>query len=400
MEQNPTVATPADAPAVTGAFKVDTRAGEIKGEVSSQWFSRPDDQKFLSLNDLHAHTKHGADNSRAEVFQSAEIEVRADSDDTEKLELVLPNGATTEPTNWSFGQACSLVQAPAGYMRRLPGQIAAINLQHGLMNHRSELVKTYTKENGSAELRAITGPDYGRIHDHELVEAVQRIAGNGTGDERWKIPGMLDWSAGTYNPFVDVTKETTTLFASDRDVFLFLVDDTHPIEIGKTASGEPDLVFRGFYAWNSEVGSRSLGLAAFYLRGVCQNRMLWGVENFQQTTIRHSKGAPGRFIEEIRPALNSFANASDMKFLEGVKEAKSKIVASNDDERAEFLTRRGFTKGEAAKVIDKVLKEEGKPARSVWDFVQGITAEARSKGHQDARLDMEKRAGKLLDQVA
>jgi hypothetical protein len=27
----------------------------------------------------------------------------------------------------------------------------------------------------------------------------------------------------THNPFVDVTKDTTTLYASDRDVFLFLV---------------------------------------------------------------------------------------------------------------------------------------------------------------------------------
>jgi hypothetical protein len=32
--------------------------------------------------------------------------------------------------------------------------------------------------------------DNGRIHDHELVEAVQRIAGNGTGDTRWKVPGV------------------------------------------------------------------------------------------------------------------------------------------------------------------------------------------------------------------
>ena len=32
------------------------------------------------------------------------------------------------------------------------------------------------------ELRAVTGPDYGRIHDHEIVEAVQRIADNVIGD--------------------------------------------------------------------------------------------------------------------------------------------------------------------------------------------------------------------------
>lgn len=52
-------------------------------------------------------------------------------------------------------------------------------------------------------------------------------------------------------PFVDVTKDTTTLYASDRDVFLFLVDDTNPIEAGRLADGSPDLYFRGFYCWNS-----------------------------------------------------------------------------------------------------------------------------------------------------
>ena len=71
----------------------------------------------------------------------------------------------------------------------------------------------------------VTGPDYGRIYDHELVSAVQRIAGNGTGDTRWKVPGVLDWSTGIYNPRVDVTKETTTLYASDRDEVALLTPE-------------------------------------------------------------------------------------------------------------------------------------------------------------------------------
>ena len=101
-------------------------------------------------------------------------------------------------------------------------------------------MKTYEADDGRIELRAITGPDYGRIFDHELVAAVMRIAGNGTGDTMWKVPGVLDWTTMTHNPFVDVTKDTTTLYASDRDVFLFLVDDTHPIEAGRLADGSPD----------------------------------------------------------------------------------------------------------------------------------------------------------------
>src|SRR3546814_13437237 len=81
-----------------------------------------------------------------------------------------------------------------------------------------------------------------------------KIAGNGIGDTRWKVPRLLNWSTMTHNPFVDVTKDTTTLYASDRDVFLFLVDDAHPIEAACLPNGDPDLYFRGFSAWNSEVG--------------------------------------------------------------------------------------------------------------------------------------------------
>ena len=112
-----------------------------------------------------------------------------------------------------------------------------------------------------------------------------------------------------HNPHVAITKETTTLYASDRDVFLFLVDDTHPIEAGRLADGSPDVYFRGFYCWNSEVGSRTLGIASFYFRAVCQNRNIWGAENFEEITIRHSKYAASRFAQEAAPALESFAES-------------------------------------------------------------------------------------------
>ena len=44
-----------------------------------------------------------------------------------------------------------------------------------------------------------------------------------------------------------------SVYASDRDVFVFLVDDLNPIEAGRLPDGSPDVFFRGFYAWNSEV---------------------------------------------------------------------------------------------------------------------------------------------------
>jgi hypothetical protein len=386
---------------VSTGFKVDISRGERIGRVSSEWFSRPDDERYLSLGELHDAVKSRADHAHGRMVESSGIRIEASRDNIERLSLIMPGDQQAiAPTHWSYGQLCSLVGAPASYMRQLPAPLAAINLQHGLLNHRAELVKTLEMDDGRVELRAVTGPEYGRIWDHELVAAVMRIAGNGTGDTMWKVPGVLDWGTMTHNPFIDITKDTTTLYASDRDVFLFLVDDTHTIEAGRLTNGDPDLYFRGFYCWNSEVGSKSLGIASFYLRAVCANRNLWGTENFEEISIRHSKFAAQRFAHEAAPALMNFANSSPAAFVAGIKAARERIIARTDEDRDAFLRRRGFSKGETSKIIASVLREEGRPPESIFDFVQGITALARDKTHQDTRLDLEGRAKKLLEQAA
>ena len=383
-----------------GGYRVDVSRGERVGRVSSEWFSRPADERYMSLSELHAAVRGRAERSRTRTVESAAIRVEANRKNAERLTLLLPGeAAPLAPTHWSFGQLATMVGAPSAYLRQLPAPLAAINLQYGLTSNRAELIKTLEVEAGRVELRAVTSPDYGRIFDQELVAAVQRIAGNGTGDTRWKVPGVLDWSTGIYNPRVDVTKTTTTLYASDRDVFLFLVDDLNPIEAGKLPDGSPDLYFRGFYCWNSEVGAKTLGIASFYLRAVCQNRNLWGVEDFEEITIRHSKYAASRFAHEAAPALTRFANSSPMPFVNGIKSARERVVARTDEERTDFLRKRGFGKSETAKIIETALAEEGRKPESVFDFVQGITAVARDRPHQDARLDLEARAKKLLDRV-
>lgn len=138
--------------------------------------------------------------------------VEASRDEAERLALILPGSdAPVAPTHWSFGQLASLVGAPASYLRQLPAPPAGINLRYGLTSHRAEQVKTLETGDGRIELRAVTGPDYGRIYDRELVVAVQRIAGDGIGDTRWKVPGRFDGSTGTYNSHVDITMDTTML---------------------------------------------------------------------------------------------------------------------------------------------------------------------------------------------
>jgi hypothetical protein len=381
---------------VTSAYKTDVMKGNLDKTVSSNWWNRPADQRFLNLSDLEDSVLARSENTETYIADLSKTRVVLDREDEDKLSLEF-NDKIIDPTHWSFGQLASLAGAPAGYMRKLPSKLAAINLQYGLANFREENIKMYYNND---QLLAATGVNYGRVQDIELVRAVRKIAGDGVGDTNWKVPGAIDWAHGTYNPFVNITSDTTTLYASDRDVFMFLVDDTHPIEIGKLNNGDPDLVFRGFYVWNSEVGSKSLGISTFLLRGVCQNRCLWGVEDKNTIMIRHSKNAPHRFASEVSPGLIEYSNGGTGGILEGVYKAKSAVVARTDDDRKEFLGKRGFSAKQTQTIIDAVINEEDKKPESVWDFVQGITAVARDIQHTDARLDMEKIAGKLMEQAA
>jgi hypothetical protein len=93
---------------------------------------------------------------------------------------------------------------------------------------------------------------------------------------------------------------------------------------------------------------------------VCQNRCLW-----------HSKYAASRFALEAEPALIQFAESSPMPFVNGIKAARERIVARDDEDCQSFLRKRGFSKVETTKIIDAVLLEEGHPPTSIFDFVQG-----------------------------
>lgn len=92
-------------PDASGGYKVDVSRGSRVGRVSSEWFSRPDDERFLSLSDLHASVASRAARSRTRVLESAAIRVEAARDDGERLMLALAEAdAPVAPTHWSFGQ--------------------------------------------------------------------------------------------------------------------------------------------------------------------------------------------------------------------------------------------------------------------------------------------------------
>ena len=81
-------------------YKVDVTRGERVGRVSSEWFSRPADERFLSLTELFASVSGRAERSRTRTVESAAVRVEARRDDPERLALILPGSdAPVAPTH-------------------------------------------------------------------------------------------------------------------------------------------------------------------------------------------------------------------------------------------------------------------------------------------------------------
>lgn len=356
-------------------------------QASREWATRPEDQRYLSLADLKAAVTQRKGESWTAEASCRDLRVVPDGDDRLAVELYDPSKGERRqvtPSHWGFGQLAQYANAPAAYLRRLPAPLAAINLQWGLERDGiRDTALVLGQTNGANTLRAMTSTSYGRIWDAQVVEAVERVNADG----RWQVPAA---SYATTNP-----KRATTLYASDRDVFLFLVDPTHPIEV----NGER--LFRGFYAWNSEVGSAVFGLTTFLYRYVCDNRIIWGATNVQELRIRHTGGAPERFAYEGAKYLARYADETARPVEEAIRKAQAFEIADPEKKGAgweSWLQKRGFTSAQAKGAVAAATTEEGH-ARSLWDIVNGVTAYARQIPHTDERVRLEAQSGKLLNLV-
>ena len=345
-----------------------------------QWTTRLADQRFQTLAALKASVEGSRQRAREVAVNLSDLQFTAPSD------TALTVGVRSQeavPSHWAFGQMASHLKAPAGYLRTLPAPLAVQCLQNGVVNTRAgdaARLLIETEDDGElTTLRAATSLTYGRIWDSEVVEMVDKIVQYTEG----RFFNPKEWS-GT----------PSGLYASDRDVFLFLIDGGSVVDGG----GERDQLHRGFFTWNSEVGSATFGLTTFLFRGVCGNHIIWGAEDVKTLKIRHTGQAPGRFAHEVQPALLSYVTASAKRTEDSIKQAKALLLSDKLDERIGWLMERGFTKGEAQGGIAAAEREEG-DSRTLWQVVNGLTAYAREYAYVDARVDLERRAGKLMSLV-
>lgn len=358
--------------------------------ASREWASRPDDQRYLTLQELYNATLNRRNTSWTAAADADDLRVVAD-EESDRLSLVVRDHTAgrdrmVQPTHWSFGQLAGAAGLGVTDLRKLPAFLAGANLQWMLEN-RAAREETLVLGSDDGSMRSLTSTSYGRIWDSQVVEAVMKANADG----RWVIPSA---SYATTNPL-----RATTLYASDRDVFLFLVDPKNPVEF----NGEQ--LFRGFYAWNSEVGKCVFGLCTFLYRYACDNRIIWGASQVRELRIRHTSGAPERFAYEGAKYLRQYANESTQGIVAGIQAAQNLDIIKRERKKDEkvpglsWLQSRGFTKKQAQGVLDTATAEMGQ-ARSLWDIVNGVTAYARAVPHTDERVALEAKAGDLMNLIA
>lgn len=368
-------------------------------QASNNWASRPSDQRFTSLTDMLDQAAALRRNSAHKVVSSKML--RAQPIKTEQgYELMLSgqNGNPAKLTHWAFGQLAVKAGAPAGYLRELPAPLAADNLNYGLQvaNAAEDVQVLVTRQQASLihgdqqiTLRAVTGPNYGRVWNETIIRALVNNFGDGvTG--RFHVPGIFGKRLTT------VSKEDTTLFASDRDMFVFLADEENRIEMHGRRDGKSGSLARGFFVENSEVGASKVRVSYFLFDYVCANRIVWGAQDYHEISFKHTQSAPDRFITEVAPVLENFAESSAKGIEQTIAEAQ-RLKLNKDVE--DFLASR-FTGAQVRGIIAAHTADEQRPIETIWDAVTGATAYARGLEHQDARVSIEREAGKILQLAA
>lgn len=367
-------------------------------DASNQWATRPADQRFTTLDELDASVASRRQRSFARDYDLNQLLTVQTGDSGMRIEA---NGRPLELTNWSFRQLAATVGAPAGYLTKLPAELAVRNLNHGLAATHADkgkrdgnkLLMIHPEDDDSrplsapvdpATLQAVTSPGYGRIWDADCVSLVRSIVRD---HPEFHNPVAYGRNGGI---------EKAGLYASDHDVFMFMIDGGSRLEVGKDAHGNPDKLNRGFFLWNSETGAATFGVQTFLFREVCGNHIVWSASDITRLTIRHSKGGPGRFEEEALPAILDHVNRAASEDEAAILKAKSLLLPTDDRDMVALVSPFAITRSELRQAINVAKNEEG-DCRNLWQLVQGLTAHARDMAHTDSRVDLERRAGKLMN---
>lgn len=382
--------------------------------ASNQWSVRPADQRFWTLADLYAATKTYAEESKIKKLALSTASVIEQGGD---LRLRGPAGNTAQFQHYSFGQFANLCGAPATYLRGLPAELAAANLNHGLKSMQGEQILMF-HQNGGLHLRCVTSDRYERIWNHEIAALALGLEERG-----WRTPPARSperdpgecRTTATRIPTriateADVLRNSahpqlgikvgdviapSGLYASDHDCFIFQVHEDKAIE-----GGDGETLYRGVFFSNSEVGAARFRVTMFLYESVCGNHIVWGAKVVADIAIRHT-GDARRAFQAAMNGITDRSNAAASEDTQRIQAAKGHLLGSSKDEVIEMVFKKNLGLGrkeceDAYVIADRYEGQHGRNPRSAWGFAAGVTRLSQGQPFADARDRMDRAAGKVL----
>lgn len=358
-------------------------------KASQQWSTRPDDERFESLEAMRAASFQYAQDAMESRVPYSSLRVEAAGPE---VQLTGRSGYPARLTNWAFGQLCQRIGAPASYLRAMPATLAAQNINYGLA-HRSEenadrddVAQMLFHRNGGLMLRCMMSTVYERIWNWEVIDRLLYLQ-----DRGWKPANQVKEAIATWSQGEAVS---APLYASDHDMFAFLCFDGNPIK----EAGSDFPLFRGVIAENSEVGSGALKLTRFAYRWMCGNHIIWSVSKVVEIRVRHVGSVRAKF-DSYEAELRKYANEGASLEEARIAHAKQVRLGSTKEEvldklfgmRALNMPRRLLEAGYDATVPD----QDGDP-NTQWGIVQGLTRHSQTVPFADTRTSIDRAAGKIM----
>lgn len=387
-------------------------------QASDQWRNRPEDERFWTLDEMLAATRTlqtqsaEADNV---LLSSLEVKWTRREGDTEALPvLVGESGIEADFTHHSFGQMAATVRAPADYLRRLPPDLICKNLNFGLeraahLDPSANRCLLLRKTNGHYHLGAAVSERYDRIWDADIVERLCDLRHQG-----WRVPPARPNGHTTQTRVATVEDCLSNqgmpglsikpgdliapagLYASDHDMFAFMVNEDGWIESHGQVLG------RGFFVSNSEVGDRAFTLTTFLYNTVCGNHIVWGVEDVKELRVIHlGAGRDEKAFHQLQITLTKYAQASTQDTVQAIEAARTTVIAAEPQDVVDILF--GRKVASRKELEDAQLLALTHPADSAgaapntpWGMAQGLTRLSQQTPHADKRDRLDRAAGKVL----
>ena len=355
--------------------------------ASEELFRRGPDERFGSLMELWQHCQnekqHAVEHwpspqSLRPNCQPGAVVLRLDTDREFHL------------NDWSFSQLCRLARVSKDTLNRLTPETASRALQETLPTEGKPLQILSAGET----VRAIHGTAYTRLYNADLLtmlrefatdfqppqEAAEGLGPPAVADDvpPWETPDSPSRSSGG-----------TGLYCGEQDMFCFLIDPAGWTEIGGEAFAP------GFFVWNSEVGSRTVGIETFWFQAVCQNHIVWDAVEVVQFSRKHTTNVH-ESLAEIRRTIETLVARRDARrdgFAKVIQRAMETRLGDDAEEVRKVLAQQGITRTLVKKAME-VAQQNG--AFTIFSLVDALTRIGGTLLYAGERMELDQKAAQLL----